>query len=81
MLRSNGTVLSGVRYIYSPDKHTAEMKRKENAYLVMSHNDRDMNEPAPSSPSGGQGGIGWELVMCSVYVGRVAKIVGVPRKR
>jgi hypothetical protein len=37
-----------------------------------------MNELAPCS--GREGDIGRELVMCCVYVGRVAEVVSVPRK-
>jgi hypothetical protein len=39
MLRSDGAVLSGVRYVYSPIKKVVKYKEKESTHLVMSHND------------------------------------------
>jgi hypothetical protein len=39
MLRSDGTMLSGVRYVYSSDKQSGKIKRKERTDLVVSHND------------------------------------------
>lgn len=72
-----GVIRCALRLPHQINK-VVQYKEREIAHLVMSHNDRYVNELAPSG--GGEGGIGWELVMCCVYVGRVAEIVGVPRK-
>lgn len=34
MLRSDGAVLSGVRYVYSPDKQSGEIKKKRKAHTL-----------------------------------------------